>query len=211
MPNPRYRSNQQLRKISENFSWDILNASWWLDLDKEGKTYKNYFPKANSYTLSNYSWDKGRRNWQNEFFLNLEDNLTSDLKEKFDVVYNHTTLEHIKNSNQAIQNLIDLSKDIVIIVAPFAQDYHRTDTFGDYHRFSPTWLKNIIENKGLKVISCNDNRDNPGTIYVIMTATKNPDKRQWIWPSYNFNREKDQDIFTYAANNLQGQYMLNYH
>ena len=42
----------------------------------------------------------------------------------FDVAYNHTTLEHIYGVHKAFANICRMTKDVVIIVLPFLQQYH---------------------------------------------------------------------------------------
>jgi len=61
-----------------------------------------------------------------QLFLNLEDPLPSDLKEKFDVVLNHTTLEHVLDLNTAIDNLCELTRDLLVVIVPFIQVQHWT-------------------------------------------------------------------------------------
>ena len=58
--------------------------------------------------------------------------LPVELENQFDVVFNHTTLEHIFDIFTAFQNLCRLTKDILIIVVPFLQEQH--ENFGDYWR-----------------------------------------------------------------------------
>ena len=55
---PKYRrariwSNKELKKIAPKFSGDVINVSGWVDEDKEGKIYREYFVNANTYTISN--------------------------------------------------------------------------------------------------------------------------------------------------------------
>ena len=51
----RHWSNEELRKIAKLFEGDVLNASAGTDEDKEGAYYSEYFSRAASYELSNYS------------------------------------------------------------------------------------------------------------------------------------------------------------
>lgn len=69
---------------------------------------------------------------------------TIDLKQKFDVVFTHTVLEHIFNIFIAIKNLCMLSRDVIITVIPFIQPVHicnsKTNSCFDYWRFTPYCL-----------------------------------------------------------------------
>lgn len=67
---------------------------------------------------------RGTSGLDNELFLDLESPLPEDLVDRFDVVFNHTTLEHIFNFHQAFDNLVEMSKDIVILVVPVMQQVH---------------------------------------------------------------------------------------
>ncbi|MFW6283232.1 MAG: hypothetical protein ACOC1P_04245, partial [Minisyncoccales bacterium] len=92
---PRYWSNQELRKFSHLFSGKVINVSAWKDIDKQGNRYKDYFSNCSEYYLSNIEGKgKGIQGLNNEFKLDLEENLNPDLENRFDVVFNHTTLEH---------------------------------------------------------------------------------------------------------------------
>lgn len=90
---PRKWSNKELKEISHAFSGDIVNVSAWKDIDKEGKKYKEYFKNAKSYSITNYHEEKrGYQGYENEIFLDLEEDLGDSMKGNFDVVFNHTVL-----------------------------------------------------------------------------------------------------------------------
>ncbi len=142
---PRLWSNEELRKFSGLFTGSVINVSAWRDEDKEGGKYKNYFSSASSYRVSNYVAEKrGYQGEEGEIFLDLEKGLSSELKGRFDVVFNHTTLEHIYNYKKALRNICALSRDVVIVVVPFLQPMH--DEYGDYWRFSPSAVKKCLMN-----------------------------------------------------------------
>ena len=94
---PRIWSNKILKRISHNFDGDIINVSGWKDQDKEGSSYSKYFINSRSYTISNFEGQKGTSNIDNEIFIDLEANLDKNMLNRFDVCFNHTTLEHIYN------------------------------------------------------------------------------------------------------------------
>jgi len=176
---PRIWSNRELKKFSEIFSGKILNSSGWKDQDKEGNYYKDYYNKnISEYWISNYRSDaRGfQGNQVNEFFLNLEKDLRTELVEKFDVVFNHTVLEHVFEINKAFSNLCTLSKDIVIITVPFLQEQHAQ--YGDYWRFTPLALKKLFEKNSLEMIYINYNDDADSSIYIFAIGSKKPSR--WI-------------------------------
>jgi len=164
-------SNKELKKFSSRFEGDIINVSAWKDEDKEGDFYKNYFPNAKSYSLSNYKHEaRGFQGKDGEIFLDLTKELPSELQEKYDVVFNHTTLEHIFEIDIAFKNLCLMSKDLVIIVVPFLQEMHAD--YGDYWRFTPLALKKLFEKNGLEMAYVSYNEDPGSSVYIYAMASK---------------------------------------
>lgn len=169
---PRIWSNRELEKFSSLFSGDIVNVSGWKDLDKEGRYYRDYFVNAASYTITNFNTDeRGFQGYENEIFLNLENQLPSELFNRFDVVFNHTVLEHVFDVNIAFKNLIMMSKDIVILVVPFLQQMHAS--YGDYWRFTPLTIKKMLENNGMSLLYLSFNSHKDASVYIFSIATKN--------------------------------------
>lgn len=172
---PRVWSNRELKKHAHLFSGDIVNVSAWKDFDKESQTYQSYFTNADSYTITNYATEKhGYQGAKGELFLDLESPLDTQLHQKFDVVFNHTTLEHIFEVNIAFENLCLLSKDIVIIVLPFLQQYH--SNMGDYWRFTPLAIKRLFEKHEFTLIYQSFNSDSLASVYTYSIATRHPEK-----------------------------------
>jgi hypothetical protein len=193
----RVWSNKVLREIAHLFNGDIINVSEWEDGDKRGGFYRNYFTKANSYTVSNYSGDMGFQNKENEILLDLEKELDEKYISKYDVVFNHTVLEHIFDVDTAFKNLCLMSKDIVIVVVPFLQEMHYSNSYKDYWRFTPFALKKMFEKNGMKLVFIDANNSKNESIYILAVGSKNPNK----WTNYLKINEK---IF----NNL-GNYIIN--
>lgn len=172
---PRIWSNRELQKFAHLFHGDIVNVSAWKDIDKEGGRYRDYFVNASSYTMTNFKAEaRGFQGYQDEIFLDLEKELPRELNQRFDVVFNHTTLEHIYDVKTAFSNLCRLSKDCVILVLPFLQQYH-TD-YGDYWRFTPLAIKKMFEENGCELLYQRFNSDKMSSVYVISIASKYPDK-----------------------------------
>lgn len=172
---PRVWSNREIEKYAHLFQGDIVNVSGWKDIDKEGRVYKDYFINATSYTLTNYKAEaRGFQGYEGEIFLDLLSELPNDLRQRFDVAFNHTTLEHIYDVNRAFANLCALSKDIVMVVVPFLQQYH-TD-YGDYWRFSPLTIKKMFEANGFEVLFQSFNSNRMSSVYVFSIASRHPEK-----------------------------------
>lgn len=174
---PRIWSNKELKKYAHLFTGNIINVSAWKDEDGQGDYYKNYFKYAKTYSLTNYKSEaRGYQGKKNEIFLDLEKELPNELKSKYDVVFNHTTLEHIYDVNSAFNNLCDMSKDIVIVVVPFLQQMHAD--YGDYWRFTPLAIKKMFERKGLTTLYSSFNEDKFSSVYLFFIASKKPENWQ---------------------------------
>ncbi|PIZ72552.1 MAG: hypothetical protein COY11_00180 [Candidatus Portnoybacteria bacterium CG_4_10_14_0_2_um_filter_44_20] len=179
--NPRRFSNALLRFYAPVFGGRVINVSGWDDRDKEGSYYKEYFKNCSDYLISNVSGkEKGmgsvKKNGSEEMELDLEKPLPPDLKGEFDVVFNHTTLEHIFNIEQAFENLCELSKDVVILVIPVFQQLHILETYGDYWRMTTLGIARMFKKNGFEplVIQVNDQPFAP--IYCFAIAARDPRK-----------------------------------
>ncbi|WP_174412692.1 methyltransferase domain-containing protein [Thermococcus eurythermalis] len=177
---PRMWSNNELKKFAHLFSGRVINVSGWKDIDKEGSRYKDYFVNAEEYWISNYKSEyRGfQGTLENEIFLDLTQPLPKELRHKFDVVFNHTTLEHIFDVFTAFKNLCELSKDIVIIVVPFIQEQHAD--YGDYWRFTPLAIRELFKRNGLELIYINFNDWSNSSIYIFAIGSRHPDKWEKI-------------------------------
>lgn len=171
----RIWSNKELLKISSLFSGEIVNISGWKDEDKEGKKYKDYFTNADRYWITNFSGYRGIQNVDNEIFLDLAADLPSDLNKKFDVCFNHTTLEHIFDFRKAFKNICEMSKDIVIVVVPFSQVEHESDSYNDFWRFTPSSMRKLFFENSLTVIYESWNNDFNSATYLFFVGSRFPD------------------------------------
>ena len=99
----RIWSNNELRRVAPLFEGLIVNVSAGTDEDKEGGCYLDYFSKAQGYEMTNNSPGafRGFEGRENEHLVDLESELPSQLRRRYDVVFNHTTLEHIFNLKRA--------------------------------------------------------------------------------------------------------------
>jgi len=170
----RQWSNAELRRLTPLFGGDVVNVSAWEDRDKEGGFYADYFTAKSSYSVTNYPGERGHGNDRIGIDLDLEARLPPELIGRFDVVFNHTTLEHVFDLRTAIFNLCQMSRDSVIVVVPFAQIEHYTQSFGDYWRFTPMAVRRLFEAEGFQVpyLSAIDEVDT--AVYILAIAMRNP-------------------------------------
>jgi hypothetical protein len=172
---PREWSNKELRGIAPLFDGDVINVSGWRDEDKVGGHYRDYFSAAASYAISNFNGSRGMADGSGDLFLDLEGEFPAELAGRFQVAFNHTTLEHVYLIGQAVANICALSSDAVILVTPFLQAVHFEEgSYGDYWRPTPACMVRMLEVNGFTTVYQSTN-DNPWYIvYVVTVAVRDP-------------------------------------
>jgi hypothetical protein len=179
LSNGRSWSNDRLRFIAKslpNFK-NALNISGNFDSDKQGEVYQNYF-KAEKYIISSYVGDKTYSNPSKLFELDLDDDISkvaSEHSKNYDLVFNHTVLEHVKNPFQAFANLENLlaPNGILISVVPFIYKFHYSNgDFGDYWRFTPHTIDLLHKQSNLYVKLLEVGPSKGYEKYLISVATK---------------------------------------
>lgn len=180
----RVWSNRELRKVAPLFTGDVVNISAWDDRDKEGGYYEDYFTQKHQYYYTNYSGERGLQGKKNEYFLDLTQELPNELKQKFDVVFNHTTLEHVFDVRKAFQNLCLASRDIVIVVVPFCQKQHGKNRYQDFWRFTPICLRYLFKENGLEVIYESQSTYKNAAIYLLFVGSRYPENWKQLMPLY---------------------------
>ncbi len=186
---PRNFSNAMLRKYAEHFHGSAINVSGWKDSDGEGGVYRDYFKNILSYTVSNVGGQGkgfGTAEGYTEVEIDLEKDLPTELLGQYDLVFNHTTLEHIFEFKKAFVNLCKLSSEAVIFVVPVMQQIHHTEDFGDYWRPTTMTIAKLFLENGLEptVLECNEQPFAP--IYCFAIGLRHPEKFPNIRRSINF-------------------------
>ena len=152
---------------------DIVNVSAWQDSDKEGGHYKDYFPNASSYTITNWRTEaRGYQGTPGEIFLDLTEKLPVELGRRFDVVFNHTTLEHVFDFQTAFSNLCGMSRDLVVVVVPLVQQVHAD--YGDFWRFTPQAVEELFGRNGLGCVYIRTNDHLRSSVYVFAVGSRQP-------------------------------------
>ena len=118
----------------------------------------------------------GFTGFKGEIKIDLTKEIEPHYINKFDVIFNHTTLEHIYPVRKAFSNLCTLSRDIVIIVVPFLQSFHGEGCGGDFWRFTPMTIKNFFDENNLKLLYLNFNNHRFASVYIFAIGSKNPSK-----------------------------------
>lgn len=181
---PRRWSNRCLRVIGPAFEGSILNVSGWRDEDKEGGLYRDYFPNADTYSISNYKGTDGIDDGiEGAIHLDLQQPLPPDRVGSCDYVFTHTVLEHIGDLRQAAENLAGLARKGIITVVPFLQQEHRqTEIYGDYWRFAPMGLDALFRPHGFTQVFLDGNNSIWYPIYICGVALREPDSLEGKLP-----------------------------
>jgi hypothetical protein len=175
---PRSWSNRELRLFASQFGGDVIHVSGWEDRDKDGGYYRDYFTNSRSYVISNIGGKRGT-SAASDIYLDLEQPVPPELIGKFDVVYNHTTLEHIFDLRGAFSRLCELSRDLVIVVLPFAQVEHwEQGSFLDYWRVTEFALERLFQENAFQALYISSNHNPVHPTYFFAIGTRQPDK----WP-----------------------------
>jgi hypothetical protein len=189
----RLWSNAELAKFGHLCGGSVCNVSGWEDSVRDGTTarYRDYFPSCTSYTVTNYPGQRGYSELAldaEQIPLDITKPLPPELESKFDVVLNHTTLEHVYDIEKAADALSRMSKDLLIIVVPFMQEQHFDDgSYGDYWRFTPMAICRLFQKNGVVPLYVAANDVQPWyPIYVFYIGSKHPDR----WRSH-FNFDAD--------------------
>lgn len=184
----RVWSNDELQRLAPLLRGDVVNVSGSQDADKEGRRYRDYFTGADSYSITNYTGYRGATGAEGEIPLDLTQPLPDELVGRFDVVFNHTTLEHIYDTRGAFELLCRMSRDLVIVVVPFAQATHWSDSFGDYWRFTPMGLRAMFADNGLEVVheAAGPSRGEP--VYLLFVGAQSAERWRNVIPSERLDR-----------------------
>ncbi|WP_413683547.1 hypothetical protein [Prochlorococcus sp. MIT 1011] len=172
----RIWSNTVLRKVGYLFKGNIVNISGWKDEDKQGGFYKNYFPNSKSYSITNYGEGVRGDLEDGQMQLDLESKLPKELIDYADVVFNHTTLEHVFDIFTAFRNLSLMTNDILILVVPAIQEEHYSDSLGDYWRFMSGSILKLLEKNKLTPLTFTSTPYRNCSIYHFIIASKKPER-----------------------------------
>jgi hypothetical protein len=182
--NARLWSNWELRRLAPVFPGEVVNVSAWDDRDKEGGRYADYFTQKTGYYTTNIEGDRGAQGRENEFHLDLTGEVPLELRQRFDVALNHTTMEHIFDVRKAFSSLCELSRDVVIVVVPFAQVQHESNSYLDYWRLTPTCLRCLFQENGLSPIYEAESPHPNAAVYLLMVGSRYPERWHGKMPAY---------------------------
>lgn len=169
----RLWSNAEIARLAPLATGDVINVSAWQDEDKAGRHYRDYFAKAASYSLSNYEGWRGE-GVRADHVLDLSAPLPAELEGRFDLVFNHTTLEHVFEFPTAFRNICAMSRDAVMIVVPFMQHLHGPED-GDFWRPSPYTLRRFFAASSLTPLYESAGPKGGAIRYLLVFAAREPE------------------------------------
>ena len=146
----RLWSNDFIRSIAPHAQGRIVNVSAWKDEDKAGGHYRDYFTAAERYETTNYDGWRGSEA-PTDHNVDLLGELPGDLVGAFDLVLNHTTLEHVYDAHKALSVLCRMSRDAVLVIMPWMQHLHGPED-GDFWRFSPYAMRRMLAANDFAVV-----------------------------------------------------------
>ena len=165
-------SNGEIARIAAGVTGDIVHVSAWLDEDKHGRCYRDYFANARSYTTTNVGGQRGE-GAEGEIHLDLSQPLAPELRGAFDFVFNHTTLEHVQQVDVALENLFSLTRSELLVVVPFMQVEHwECPSYGDYWRVTAHGLTQACLDRGFEIVSLTSNHNAVWPIYYCLHARR---------------------------------------
>jgi hypothetical protein len=198
---PRRWSNQELRATGPLFKGDVLNVSGWRDEDKQEGHYRDYFPNAKSYGITNY-WGTDSRNdgADGSLFLDLEAPLPDAMRGVCDLAWTHTVLEHVGDVETAFRNLGALTRDAVLVVVPWIQDEHYAPgLYGDYWRFAPMGIQRLMKGAGLELIHLRANEQPWYPVYLFAVGSKKPEQWKGQFPELDWKRRLGRNQYNYPG------------
>lgn len=180
--NPRRSSNAVLRELCPHFGGEVVNVSGFMDEDKQNGHYRDYFPKASSYSITNYAGSGVIGDGaEGSIYLDLQAEPDPELEKRFDTALCHTVLEHIEFIQPAFANLSHITRETLIIVVPFLQDEHyRPGIFGDYWRYTPQGLQSLYRQYGFEMIHCSANDTPWYPVYLTAVGVRHPEQHTGI-------------------------------
>ncbi len=169
----RLWSNAEIARLAPAVTGDVINVSAWKDEDKAGRRYRDYFANAASYATSNYTGWRGDEG-DTDHAIDLAAPLPEALRGRFDLAFNHTTLEHVFEFAQAFETLCTLSRDAVLVVVPFLQHLHGPED-GDFWRPSPYTMRRFFALNGMTVLYESAGPKGGPVRYLTYFASRRPD------------------------------------
>jgi hypothetical protein len=73
---------------------------------------------------------------------------------------------------------------VVILVVPFAQVLHYTESFFDYWRFTPHSLHQMFHENRLQVVYEAASRHRRSAVYLLIVGSRNPERWSPVVPGF---------------------------
>lgn len=176
--NTRAWSNDELRRLGPWFrdGCEVINVGGWLDRDKDGGRYADYFPRARVYHVANYERDQAKGAVASDLFLDVSQPLPDALAGRYDVALSHTVLEHLPDPAFSFRQIARLTRDLIVTVVPWKQKLHFSPgNFGDYFRMSPFVMRRWHEEAGFTILWESFTPPPSLDTYLLYLASRRPE------------------------------------
>jgi hypothetical protein len=170
----RVWSNEEIARIAPHVTGRVVNVSAWNDEDKQGRVYRSYFSGASSYETTNYEGWRGAGAATDDV-LDLQSAAPDELVNRYDLVFNHTTLEHLFDIHQGFRTIASMSSDALLVVVPFMQHLHGPED-GDFWRPSPYAMRRFHADAGFTILREAAGPDGGNIRYLFYFASRFPER-----------------------------------
>lgn len=136
----RKQSNQLLTRWCADIEGQVLSIGSGTDDDGEGRCYRDYFPKASSYTTSELTPDH-----HVDMVLDVR-NMPEIDDDTYDCIFCSGVLEHVDDYQQALHEITRVLRPggVLLLGLPFRQGIHMAPN--DFWRFTEYGIKYLLAN-----------------------------------------------------------------
>lgn len=168
----RLDSNALLRRWGADLQGDVLSLGSGNDRDGEGHQYREYFPRATSYTTS----DVGEAGEGCDQQLDVR--AMPDVPDHaYDVIFCSGVLEHVDDTAAALREIwrVLAPGGVLLLGVPFRQPIHRAPY--DFWRFTTHGIQQILADYTVDAVVGIDERDGPAfpAAYWAKARKSSPD------------------------------------
>jgi SAM-dependent methyltransferase len=136
----RRESNRWLLRQCANVNGRVLSIGSGADGDGEGRTYRDYFSRASSYTTSEVTPD-----FHTDLVLDVR-SMPEIEDETYDCVFCSGVLEHVDNYHHGLTEITRILKGggVLLLGLPFRQAIHGAPN--DFWRFTEYGIRHLLAN-----------------------------------------------------------------
>ena len=77
-----------------------------------------------------------------------------------------------------------MSRDSVIVIVPFSQVQHESESYGDFWRFTPSCMRELFAANGFDIVYESESPLRNAAIYLLFVGSRNPERYKDVLPPY---------------------------